>query len=460
MGLPHQSIATIKSPQFINLSPLDINPLMSSCEIKVLYIGKNRNGSFISREVAEDMAKSLRGAPIVGYYRDKQEDFLDHGDQMIIDGEGVRFNCLTKPYGFVAPDAKVWFQDFDDLDELNNQNITRTYLMTTGYLWTGQFEQAKKVVEQGGRPQSMEIDEKTLKGKWATDYKNNMEFFIINDAIFSKLCILGEDIEPCFQGAAITAPDVSTSFTLDQNFKTTLFNMMNELKQVLKGGYMAEENKNVETEFSEGSNDKTEEVTSEKTDFNLEGASPENTSEQSDESNADDTSVDFAKDDKEKKDQEEDKKDKEDSSEEDNKDDDDDEDTKKKYDLLSEEYNNLQQKYAALEKENKELKDFKLNVENEKKDALISEFFMLSDEDKKDVIENKANYTLDEIKSKLAVICFQKKVNFNLDDSSKTEDSMKDSKDTDVTTTFNIDQQEDLIPDWVKEVELNMNGNF
>ena len=85
---------------------------------------------------------------------------------------------------------------------------------------------------------------------------------------------------------------------------------------------------------------------------------------------------------------------------------------------------------------------------------------MLSDEDKKDVIENKANYTLDEIKSKLAVICFQKKVNFNLDDSSKTEDSMKDSKDTDVTTTFNIDQQEDLIPDWVKEVELNMNGNF
>lgn len=459
MGLPHQSIATIKSPQFINLSPLDINPLMSSCEIKVLYIGKNRNGSFISREVAEDMAKSLRGAPIVGYYRDKQEDFLDHGDQMVIDGEGIRFNCLTKPYGFVAPDAKVWFQDFDDLDELNNQNITRTYLMTTGYLWTGQFEQAKKVVEQGGRPQSMEIDEKTLKGKWATDYKNNMEFFIINDAIFSKLCILGEDIEPCFQGAAITAPDVSTSFTLDQNFKTTLFNMMNELKQVLKGGYMAEENKNVETEFSEGSNDKTEEVTSEKTDFNLEGASPENTSEQSDESNADDTSVDFAKDDKEKKDQEEDKKE-EGSSEEDNKDDDDDEDTKKKYDLLSEEYNNLQQKYAALEKENKELKDFKLNVENEKKDALISEFFMLSDEDKKDVIENKANYTLDEIKSKLAVICFQKKVNFNLDDSSKNEDSMKDSKDTDVTTTFNIDQQEDLIPDWVKEVELNMNGNF
>ena len=45
----HQSIATINSPEFINLQPLDINPLMSACEIKVFYIGENRNGSYISK---------------------------------------------------------------------------------------------------------------------------------------------------------------------------------------------------------------------------------------------------------------------------------------------------------------------------------------------------------------------------------------------------------------------------
>jgi hypothetical protein len=44
----------------------------------------------------------------------------------------------------------------------------------------------------------MELDEKTLKGHWATNPKNNMEFFIINDAIFEKLCILGDEVEPCF----------------------------------------------------------------------------------------------------------------------------------------------------------------------------------------------------------------------------------------------------------------------
>jgi len=49
MALSHRSIATIDSPEFINLQPLDINPLMSSCEIKVFYLGKNRNRSYISK---------------------------------------------------------------------------------------------------------------------------------------------------------------------------------------------------------------------------------------------------------------------------------------------------------------------------------------------------------------------------------------------------------------------------
>ena len=55
----HKSIATINSPEFINLAPLDINPLMSSCEIKVLYIGENRNHTYISKEVATDIVQCL-----------------------------------------------------------------------------------------------------------------------------------------------------------------------------------------------------------------------------------------------------------------------------------------------------------------------------------------------------------------------------------------------------------------
>ena len=128
----YQSIATIKDPEFINLQPLDINPMMSKCEIKVLYLGQNRNGTSISKAVASEMAKTLRGAPIVGYYKDGNQDFFDHGEQVVCDGDGVHFNTLTKPYGFVSPDAEVWFQDFEESD--GSGKITpRTYLMTTGY---------------------------------------------------------------------------------------------------------------------------------------------------------------------------------------------------------------------------------------------------------------------------------------------------------------------------------------
>ena len=71
--------------------------------------------------------------------------------------------------------------------------------MTTGYLWTGQFPECKSAVEGDGKPHSMELDEETLQGEWSNNIKQNMEFFIINDAVFSKLCILGDDVEPCFK---------------------------------------------------------------------------------------------------------------------------------------------------------------------------------------------------------------------------------------------------------------------
>ena len=106
------SVATIRDPEFINIT--SISPLVSRCEIKVLYVGENRNHSYITKEVATEMAQSLPGTPIVGAWFDSKEDFGDHGEQVIIDSEGIKFINLTKPYGFVAPNAKVWFKEFQD----------------------------------------------------------------------------------------------------------------------------------------------------------------------------------------------------------------------------------------------------------------------------------------------------------------------------------------------------------
>jgi hypothetical protein len=107
--------------------------------------------------------------------------------------------------------------------------------MTTGYLWTDQFPESSLPVNEG-RPQSMEFKPETLKGNWQKNYENGLDFFIINDAIIQKICILGDDVEPCFEGASVTAPDVSLKFTLDDNFRHTLFSMMQDLKNALDGG--------------------------------------------------------------------------------------------------------------------------------------------------------------------------------------------------------------------------------
>lgn len=425
----HQSVATIDSPEFINLQPLDINPLMSKCEIKVLYIGENRNHSFITKDVATEMSKTLRGAPIVGYYKEENQDFRDHGDQIIIDEKGIQFKCLTKPYGFVSPDAEVWFQKFEDTDDFGNK-IVREYLMTTGFLWTGQFEEAKLAIEQG-RPHSMELDKDTLDGYWSENVNTKMELFIVNDAIFSKLCILGDDVEPCFEGSSVTAPNVSTNFSkVDDNFKQTLFSMMQDLKFALEGGNMAKVDEEKKDKINETVENKTDKTTEEVKDTETEKDNKDK-----------DKKKNYTKEDKkpeEKK--EETKTPAEDKKPEEKKD-------KKDYALM---YSELETKYNDLSAKYESLVAFKQNVEKQQKEELISGFYMLSDEDKKDVVAHIDEYSLDDIEAKLSVICVRKKVNFDLDDTSKNENKTEEEN---PVTTFNLENAGDSVPAWIKAIQ-------
>lgn len=451
------SVATLHDPEFLNIN--SINPLVSKCEIKVLYVGENRNRSFISKEVAIEMAQTLPGCPIVGYYIENKEDFGDHGEQIIIDGEGVKFKKLTKPYGFIAPDSKIWFQEFQDTDEFGNTTI-REYLMTEGYLWTGQYEECKRVIDNGN-PQSMELDEKTLKGHWSTNTNKGVEFFIINDAMFSKLCILGEDVEPCFEGASVTAPDVSSKFSKDDSFIPSLFSMIEQLKTTLQeGGYImdgqttqaveetvvTEEVKDTEFQVIEGATEEAAEVE--------ESVVEENFSEIKD--NVIKTAMDENQNTIEefKKAEEDEKSEEEDDDEETSKDEETfkcGKDDKEKYSLLEEELSELKNQYALLETEVTELRAFKAEVEDAQKDEMINSFCMLSDEDKADVIENKSKYSLDEIEAKLSVICVRKKVSFDLD---------SDNKEETAPTTFSLDSldADAGLPEWLKAVEKTKNA--
>lgn len=427
--LRNRSVATIDSPEFINLAPDAINPGISKCEIKIMYLGKNRNGSFIDKNMAIQMANSLPATPIVAAYNENKEDFGDHGEVLHIEDGEVKFSCKTVPYGFVAPDAEVWFQKFDDTNEFG-ETTTREYMMTTGYLWTGQYPELDKCINQG-QGQSMEIDD--VDGHWTTD-SNDIEFFIINDAIFTKLCILGDDVEPCFEGASVTSPEVSEHFSYNKEFSHTLFAMMNELKSALtKGGSMPKENvESVEVKPTATVEEETPAV--EEFAENIET----NEDVESSEDSAEET---FAKEEEKKEDKEDsDSEDKEDESDNDSDDSDNKEDEKKpekKHELenqvseLSEQLKELTDKFTALEAEAEELRKFKAERIDADKDAMIAKYHMLSDEDKAEIIADKDKFTLGEIESKLALLYVQKNVNFD----------EEEEVDSTPLTTFSLDDE-------------------
>ena len=457
------SVATIDKPEFINVQ--SVSRYIAKCQIKVLYIGENRNDSVISKEVATKMAQTLPGCPIVGWYKEDVGDFRDHGNIIKIEENKIKMEKKTRPFGFIPPNAKVWFQFFEDTDEFGNITL-REYLVTEGYLWT-QFEGGDLPLEDGGRPQSMELDEETLQGRWTIDVKRDKEFFIINDAELKSLCILGKDVEPCYEGSNIT-PTVTFS---NENFALELKDMLQQLQftlNKLEGGQKmavieekiadkTDETKTVESQFKledekkkEENIDKKDDSTS-KEDSSAKKEDPKNDNE---DQKKKDVANNALKDD-EKKDEptKEDKSEKDSKSE---KKDDDEKDKKnpKDYSLLEQKYEDLMTEFTALKASYEGLVDFKNQVEDKEKDKMIASFYMLDDEDKKDVIANKSEYTLDEIESKLSVICVRKKVNFDLD---KEVESEKEAP-----AMYSLDglkTEATQLPAWLKAVEANKNKN-
>lgn len=377
----------------------EINPLISKCQVKVCYVQNepNRNGSVITEDVARQLAGTLPGSPIVGFYNKETQDFEGHEVKLEYDEETKEYNFVdaTFPYGFVDLGAKVWFQDFND------SGVIRKYLCTEGYLWTGQYPECGRIIEQGNN-QSMELDEKTLHGVWADSSKTNRRFFIINEAVISKLCILGDNVEPCFEGASVTVP---VAFSLKNSAQERMYAIINEMKNILdKGGFQMtqETEKELETpvEFEKAPEEKPEEFEKK----------PEREKEEGTENPA--------KDEEKNSETEPGKpqKDEDEKNQEDKK--------GKKYNLdeipeyqeLLNKYNDMKASFDSMESAIKDLKEFKLNAEKKEKEEMIQKFSMLEEEDKKDVIENIDKYSLDEIESKLSVICFRKKINFNLEE--------------------------------------------
>ena len=296
--------------------------------------------------------------------------------------------------------------------------------MTEGYLWTGQYPETKRVITKGNN-QSMELDESTLKGFWSENDNENLSFFIINEAIISKLCILGEDVEPCFEGAQITR----VQFSFEPSFQEKILSMMKEVKEMeIKGGTdSVEEVKTPEME---------EEVLDNEEEKPEEEAPAEPEVEETPEEEAEEAPAEAEEEVQENEQPEENS---EDESVKYNLDD------IQEYIELKSNYEELETKFNNMKAEYDKLVEFKAAADRKEKQAMIDSFYMLSDEDKQDVVKNIDNYSVDDIEAKLSVICVRNKVSFDLDEEKDEEQNGN--------TVFSLEEQgieDDRIPAWIK----------
>lgn len=190
-----------------------VNPLFSTCKVRVLYTGKNRNMSIITKDAVEKALPTLKNIPIVGEYSEEIKDYKGHGGK--IDLDSYKYVHTTKPYGIVPESATYEWEEVKGKD-----GAIREYLTINGcYLWTGRYEEAYDVIENG-KGQSMEIE--VVDGRWDEEE----EAYRIDNFIFSALCILGDDVEPAFEDASIMA------YSLDKDsFKQEFSTMLKELKE-------------------------------------------------------------------------------------------------------------------------------------------------------------------------------------------------------------------------------------
>ncbi len=505
MKLKHASIPLETPIELISMEPSEFSPLISKCQIKVCWVGDeaNRNESVITKPVARDMAPSLRGAAIVGYYDEVKEDFEQHNKLLEVRDNRIVLKESTRPYGFVDLNAKVWFQWF-----LDDDGVQREYMITEGWLWTGQYPECRRVITKGNG-QSMELDEDLTKGSWTSFNNANRKLFIINETVISKLCILGEDVEPCFEGANIT----NTQFSFNPNFAQELYSLMTDIKEILsKGGkqpmynvyaveiggelwrniYSHLVNKypvedapftsqySVEGVYEDAEEQKFFTVAAEENKylrFNFdfsdnifaaeepvelgEEFQPQEVAQFSAEA-VNEFITNFIAEKQGKEEKEEQPKIEEPMKEEKPVEEEEilppayslDEipeyqdalariaQLEQDYSAKEEEVNTLNSTISGLNEELTSLREFKNTADRKEKQAMIDGFYMLSEDDKKDVVEHIDEYSLDDIESRLSIICVRNKVSFDREEETSTKGS----------TTYSLEEQVDTTPDWIKAV--------
>lgn len=413
----HEIQPIMESVQLMDLQSSNISPFIKKVTINIAYQKENRNMSYLTEAGMRSLAESVRGCPIVGHFKTEKDDFGGHDSTLTIDEDGIKFKCTTIPYGFVDLNAKVWKQDFKFKNDFGEE-VTKTCLLTEGYVWLKQYEELKDLCENG-KTQSMELDDDTIEGRWAA-MQNGREYFIIDSANITKLCILGDDVEPAFETSNVIPTDNNNGlyFSLQDMLKEyNHFYSINQKQKLLeRSSQSMDELKTLQEKY----NKLVEEKAKIDVDFALATSNLEEANKKYEQVNKElaDTKTNY-------------------------------EATKSELETIKTNYTTLENKNNELTAQVQQLSEFQKTVLTQAKKDMVESFSSLSEEEKKDVVDNLDNYSLEEVESKLSVIYSRK------NKSASAADKQEKEKEKSVITAFGLDISEDQIPALAKALENN-----
>lgn len=199
------------------MEPYQLNQTMSKARVRTFYKYFNRNGGYFSDAMAQSIIDNAAGTPVVGHFDTEAIDFTSHMKA-----------SESKAYGFIPPNNSNFAWEF----HTDKDGAVREYACFDVLLWTGRYNEAKLIPEKG---QSMELDPRTIQGEWKL-FENGIEAFEYTNCDLIGLCVLGDEVEPCFEGAAFYAQNSQFTDYLNAMKEEIVKNFSLQLTNNTKGG--------------------------------------------------------------------------------------------------------------------------------------------------------------------------------------------------------------------------------
>ena len=215
----------------------EINSSFDTGVLRVAYTDANRNGSFISKDAYERCIKTIYNCPVVCNYN-RDDDSIGGHDSEIVSTEdgGLRLVNITQPVGVIPESANYYWENITE-----ENGSVHEYLCVDVLLWKRQ-EAYRKIKEDGITSESMEVTVKDGR------FDKNSGYYVIEDFEFTAFCLLGDDVEPCFEQAALEV------FSANE-FKQQMTDMMAELKETFTLVNTQKNEIDIKEDFVKGGNE-------------------------------------------------------------------------------------------------------------------------------------------------------------------------------------------------------------